>query len=271
MKDDRGRSVAEPLHRGGLYCRFHAKAFCTQPVETIPASFVILYLDLETTGVDATSDRIVELAATQGGSQPGASFATVVRVADDILQSPAAQGAAAVHGIPREEIALGPDFPEVWIRFQAFVDGLVNSALTDSDISTDDSEPLAGARPASVSPTVLLAAHNGLKFDFPALLCECRRHRLQLSAVGDWLFVDTLPVLAAVQARTQCLKLQCLARGVCGDLRAHRALDDCIALNTTIEIAAASIGMSSPELLSRFAVRVNLPATYAQLSALCDE
>ena len=74
-----------------------------------------------------------------------------------------------------------------------------------------------------------------------------------------------------MQSRTACLKLQCLAKDVCSDLRAHRALDDCIALNATVEIAAASIGMSSPELLSRFAVRVNLPATYAQLSALCDE
>ena len=196
MKDDRGRSIAEPLQRGGLYCRFHAKPFCTQPVGTIPASFVILYIDLETTGVDATSDRIVELAATQGGSLPGASFATVVRVSDDIIQSPSAHSAAEVHGITREEIALGPDFPEAWTRFLAFVDGIVNSTLTDSEISTDDSEPPPDARPASVPPKVLLAAHNGLKFDFVALLCECRRHRLQLTTVGEWLFVDTLAVSA---------------------------------------------------------------------------
>ena len=80
MKDERGRIVARPLQRGGLYCRFHAQPFCTHPLGTIPANFVILYIDLETTGIDATNDRIVELAATQGGTLPGASFATVAWV-----------------------------------------------------------------------------------------------------------------------------------------------------------------------------------------------
>ena len=64
----------------------------------------------ETTGVDVSRDRIVELAATQGhdlAHLPGASFSQVVRVPEEIQQSASAQAAAAVHGITDEEIALG--------------------------------------------------------------------------------------------------------------------------------------------------------------------
>ena len=66
----------------------------------------------ETTGVDVSRDRIVELAATQGhdlAHLPGASFSEVVRVPEEIQRSASAQAAAAVHGIPDEEIALFGD------------------------------------------------------------------------------------------------------------------------------------------------------------------
>ena len=62
----------------------------------------------ETTGVDVSRDRIVELAATQGhdlAHLPGASFSEVVRVPEEIQRSASAQAAAAVHGITDEEIA----------------------------------------------------------------------------------------------------------------------------------------------------------------------
>ena len=56
----------------------------------------------ETTGVDVSRDRIVELAATQGQELAhisGASFAEVVRVPAEIQESAGAQAAAQVHGI----------------------------------------------------------------------------------------------------------------------------------------------------------------------------
>ena len=63
LTDERGRAVTEPLRRGGAYCLFHAQPFCRRPVlNTGP--LVVLFLDLETTGVDVARDRIVELAAT---------------------------------------------------------------------------------------------------------------------------------------------------------------------------------------------------------------
>ena len=66
--NDRGRSVASPLRRGGHRCLFHARPFASRPVEHQPESLVVLLLDLETTGVDATQDRIVELRRSRMGT-----------------------------------------------------------------------------------------------------------------------------------------------------------------------------------------------------------
>ena len=58
-----------------------------------------LYLDLETTGVDISRDKIVEIAATQGQTSahiPGGSYAEVVYVPEEILRTPGAQAAVRV-------------------------------------------------------------------------------------------------------------------------------------------------------------------------------
>ena len=62
LTNDGGKMAAEPLRRGGDYCLFHAKPFCTRPADITDVSIVVVLLDLETTGV-SMSDRIVELAA----------------------------------------------------------------------------------------------------------------------------------------------------------------------------------------------------------------
>ena len=81
LVDDKGRSVAAPLRRGGDRCIIHAQPFSTRPVANLSGNLVILMLDLETTGVDATQDRIVELSAVQAlPKSPGACFSTVVQV-----------------------------------------------------------------------------------------------------------------------------------------------------------------------------------------------
>ena len=67
--------------------------------------FVLLLLDLETTGTDVGRCRIVEIAATQTvdhPGKPGACFAQVVKVPDEILSAPEARAASAVHGISDE-------------------------------------------------------------------------------------------------------------------------------------------------------------------------
>ena len=92
MTDSNGRLVAGPLRRGSAFCLLHARPFMHFPV--VPSGhLVLLMLDLETTGTDVGRCRIVELAATQAsddGELPGACFAQVVKVPDEILRSPAA-------------------------------------------------------------------------------------------------------------------------------------------------------------------------------------
>ena len=56
LLNDRGVSIAEPLRRGGDLCLFHARAFCCQAVQIQEA--VVIFIDLETTGLDAARDRI---------------------------------------------------------------------------------------------------------------------------------------------------------------------------------------------------------------------
>ena len=108
MADSNGRLVAGPLRRGSPYCMFHAKPFMYCPAVPM-GPLVLLLLDLETTGTDVSRCRIVELAAAQAVDHrglPGACFAQVVQVPDDVLQGKEAQAAATIHGIADDEISM---------------------------------------------------------------------------------------------------------------------------------------------------------------------
>jgi hypothetical protein len=111
MVDACGRAVAAPLRRGSPLCLFHARPFSTRPA-CVTGPVVVLYLDLETTGVCVSRDRVVELAASQGQERahlPGANFAEVVHGPEDIRRTEGAQAAARVQadillgtrGVPR--------------------------------------------------------------------------------------------------------------------------------------------------------------------------
>ena len=118
---------------------------------------------------------------------------------------------------------------------------------------------------------MLLCAHNGFRFDFAMLLFECRRHNLGFAALAGWLFVDTLAVVqAAKEEMGACFKLECLTRKTCRlhDLRAHRALDDCFALRGAVEYLAARFGCSLPDLLRRFAFRLDATASAEQIASM---
>ena len=265
LTDERGRPVAQPLQRGGVYCRFHARPFVTQPVADFVGPALVLFLDLETTGVDVASDQVVELACCQMPSEPhfkGAVFSTVVCAS-------AEDTAFHIHGIDPSERAAGPVFSVAWSRFLVFVEHLQMAALqdcSDSDCDPDESATILPSEPA----TVLLAAHNGVRFDFAMLLFELVRHGMSWSPLEQWLFVDTLALVQAVGGSNMggCAKLQCMVRGHCGGLQAHRALDDCVALRAVVHGVAESYGVCAVDVLRPLVMRLDVTASAAQVSTL---
>ncbi len=229
---------------------------------------VVLLIDLETTGLDVARDRIVEIGVAEAPvavDAPGALFATVV--------SASIPSSTTVHGIDPSEIAQGPGFPEAWARFITFAEGLVRATVHLDEDSEDDHTPRP-PRPPDRSPDILLAAHNGHKFDFALLLFEVHRHGLSWAPFERWLFVDTLAVLQAVGSEDVggCFKLQCLAKAGGGSdgLRAHRALDDCLILRAVMQRVAARLDTRLIDLLRPFVMELDAPASVAQVSALLD-
>ena len=123
--DNDGRVVAEPLRRGGDFCALHAKPFCTKATKVDDFERLLIFiLDLETTGVNVTKDRIVEVAAVQAHGDARMScgcFSTTVQVDPDILKE-RGEEAFKVHEITYEEINHGPSFDQAWTRFLTWID-----------------------------------------------------------------------------------------------------------------------------------------------------
>ena len=263
LSDDGGRLIGAPLQRGGNYCRLHSQPFCAVPADEFVGAAVVLLFDLETTGVDVATDQIVEFAAYHAPTERhvrGAAFSTVVKASVQ-------DSAFHAHCIEANEIAQGPPFAVVWQRFVSFVEELQRQSVLDqSDSECDDTSVVL---PFEL-PLVILAAHNGVKFDFAMLLFECRRHGCKWEpSFADWLFVDTLPIVQSVVADLGgCAKLQCLVRGHCAELQAHRALDDCIALRAVLQHIADMLGVSMLDVLRPFAMKVDVNASLAQMSVM---
>ena len=265
--NEHGRLVAEPLLRGGEFCLFHSKPFCTTVVQVEDFDRLLIFiLDLETTGVDITKDRVVEIAAIQcrgDARMHCASFSTTVQV-DPLILKERGKQAFEVHGITDVEIQNGPSFKQAWERFLEWIDDLTNTAtIYDSD-SDDDLE-----LPTILEdPVVVLVGHNAFRFDFPFLLCELLRHNLSTTIFGHWYFVDTLHVFKDCN-QYGCVKLQCLARDTMMDPgHAHRALDDCVVLGKIANIFAQRLGVSTQHLLSMYLVELDLASSIAQLTVL---
>jgi DNA polymerase III epsilon subunit-like protein len=220
-----------------------------------------VYIDLETNSLDVLSGKIVEIGALVDGSR--ATFSTVVHPGRD-----APVDDAAVHGIPHEELLSGPSFREAFARLDEF---LRNASLIvlESDDDSEDGRPPAVTMKQDLQ--VCLVAHNGASFDFPFLLSECVRASVGPAVMSSWIYVDTLDVLRATDRAGECKKLQCALRVCCGPpttLRAHRALDDCFALEGVVRHVSASFGIKPWALLSPFAFRLDETSAFAQMNAL---
>ena len=117
--------------------------------------------------------------------------------------------------------------------------------------------------------------HNSIRFDFAVLLFECERHKLLTTPFRRWFFADTLHVLESTKSELggTCLKLQCLINltASANELRAHRALDDCLALRCVVHRVAYKLGCSVTELLRKFACRWDEQTSVAQIAALIED
>ena len=88
--------------------------------------------------------------------------------------------------------------------------------------------------------------------------------------MAGWKFVDTLDLLRATELAGECRKLQCLVKllGETADLRAHRALDDTVALRHVSNVLAERVCCTLPELLRQFALELDFDKSLAVLSIL---
>ena len=171
-----------------------------------------------------------------------------------------------VHGITNEEIQQSPSFEEVWYRFEKWIMDVTNSTTKHNEPDSDDNDT---ELPTLLeSPCVVLTAHNGIKFDFPLLLCELLRHQIPTTIFKYWHFVDTLHVFKDLHQHS-CIKLQCLARDTHTDPgNAHRALDDCIALCSIFHLFTNRLDISMKRLFSFYLIELDLESNIAQLTTL---
>ena len=219
----------------------------------VPAVQIVL------AGLAVVEDSIVEVGVI---SEDGAIFSTVVR--PPFTHDEAACG-SCVHGIQAGELLAGPDFSNVYARMTYFIEHLQVSTVEPDGSDSDADEPRV-VRSYSDPPRIVLVAHNGFKFDFAILASEVLRAGADWLPLQRWCYLDTLDVFKAIGS-TGCVKLQCLRRevGVGNEpLRAHRALDDAIALRSLVISQAERLGLTIGVLLAPFVVGCDADATLAQ-------
>jgi len=209
--------------------------------------------------LDVVLDSVVEVGII---SENGAAFATVVKP-PSIPSEPECSN--SVHGIPAAELQTGPDFATAFVRMVTFLEHLQVSTV--ESVSDSDAEPQE-VKSYSEAPQILVVAHNGLKFDVAMLVSEVFRSGSDWLPLQRWLYVDTLEVFRACAA--PCLKLQCLYKDLTaeGSLRAHRALDDAIALRDVARTQAERRGVGLHQLLAPFAVECDVYETMTQEKSL---
>lgn len=151
-----------------------------------------IYYDTETTGIRATSDMIIELAAYD--PERDASFVTFIHPG-----CPIPAETTAIHHITDEMVASAPTFSQAVPDFLRFCEG-----------------------------DVVLIAHNNDNFDLPFLRSEFSRNKLEMP---KWKFLDSLKWARRYRPDLPRHNLQFLREiyGIAPN-KAHRALEDVMVL-----------------------------------------
>lgn len=170
-------------------------------LRSLVADRPLAFLDLETTGTDRTTDRIVEVAIVR--LDPDGSIETLDMRVQPGVRIP--REATAVHGISNEDVAGAPRFAEIAPRVSAFLD------------SAD------------------LAGYNLRVFDLPVLAKEFERARHPFSLDGRRV-VDAQTIYFKKEPRDLASAVRAFAGRE--HARAHSALADAVA---TAEVLAGQL------------------------------
>lgn len=167
-------------------------------------------IDLESTGFSVSKDRIIQIAASK---LTDGSCTWVCDVYTTRAMNPYA---ARVTGIPRA------DTPgRVKIR------DAIHSLLT-------------WVHETSGGASVVLLAHNGIRFDFPLLIAEMERCDLRIhTLLKGFTLIDTLPIARKVLADLKGHSMKALyhwATGAHEIPNAHNALSDVRALTRVMQV-----------------------------------
>ena len=161
----------------------------------------ICFFDLETTGIDITKDRIVEISILK--VYPNGNKESKTWLVNPTIPIPKA--ASAVHGIPDERVAGEPTFKELAKQ--------IHNMIKDSD----------------------LAGYNSDRFDIPLLAEEMLRAEVDFD-LGNRVSVDVQTIFHKMEQRT----LSAAYKFYCGKdlIDAHTASAD---TNATYEILKAQL------------------------------
>ena len=266
-----GQLIAAPLRNKGTYCLFHTTIFCTteecEPRDKCLQPPIVVYVDLETTSLDALRTEVVELGALVDDT--GAAFASL---ACPLESSSAA--AERVHGIGADELSSAPPFQTMFKRFLRFLRE-VASPLHRGDQRSKRIRCAIRDDPVEIC----LVAHNGMKFDFAVLSSQCWREGIPLQQLANFKYCDSLELLQVLNMPSDlqhslgdmsCLKLQCLGRCFKGQ-QAHRALEDVRKLQQILVTVSERIDISIAQLVNQISRRMDLGSIEATLNCLIGQ
>ncbi|BDA66190.1 DNA polymerase III subunit epsilon [Calothrix sp. PCC 7716] len=161
----------------------------------------LVFIDLETTGVDINQDRIVQIAILKvysNGTQEIKKF-----LLNPTISIP--EGASKIHNIYDENVKEAPTFAQIAVKLAEYIE--------DGDF----------------------AGFNSNKFDIPLLIIEFSRVGIELN-IEDKKFIDVMTIFHKMEPRT----LKAAYKLYCGKelVGAHDAENDIVA---TYEILKAQL------------------------------